>query len=232
MPMPSVLAARARRSSTATASRILHPRLEGERDRIQALTDSVFAIAITLLVLDLKPPPVEVSALPSTLRGMVPMLLVYLLTFLVLGGMWFRHRTEFTYISRVDHPLAWLNLGLLGFVALVPWSASLVGQHPDAHLTVLVYNLKPGRRDAAAAARLAVCDRAASPDRRHATQAGPLEPAGRAASRDRLSAGGRAVVRQSRPRADHRLHRAACLYHRCAIPAALPIEPSMKAALC
>jgi uncharacterized membrane protein len=136
-----MLADRTRRSSTASASRNLHPRLEGERERIQALTDGVFAITITLLVLDLKPSPVTISGLPSTLRGMVPMLLVYALTFLVLGGMWFRHRTEFTYISRVDHPLAWLNLGLLGFVALVPWSASLVGQHRDAHLTVLVYNV-------------------------------------------------------------------------------------------
>jgi uncharacterized membrane protein len=68
-------------------------------------------------------------------------LLVYFLTFLVLCGMWFRHRMEFTYISSVDRLFAWLNLGFLGFVALVPWSASLVGAHPGARLTVLVYNV-------------------------------------------------------------------------------------------
>ena len=123
------------------AERDLHPRQQGERDRIQMLTDGVFAIVMTVLVLELKPPPVEIGALGPTLRGMAPMLLVYGLTFLVLGGMWFRHRIDFTYIDRVDHPLAWLNLGLLGFVALVPWSASLVGQHPGAHLTVLIYNV-------------------------------------------------------------------------------------------
>lgn len=123
------------------AERDLHPRQEGERDRIQMLTDGVFAIAMTILVLELKPPAVEIGTLGPSLRGMAPMLLVYGLTFLVLGGMWFRHRTEFTFIARVDRPLAWLNVGLLGFVALVPWSASLVGQHPTDHLTVLVYNV-------------------------------------------------------------------------------------------
>jgi uncharacterized membrane protein len=119
----------------------LHPRQEGERDRIQTLTDGVFAIAMTILVLELKPPRVAIGALGPTLRGMVPMLLIYLLTFLVLGGMWFRHRMEFAYIRRVDHPLTWFNLGMLGFVALVPWSASLVGQHPANYLTVLIYNV-------------------------------------------------------------------------------------------
>jgi uncharacterized membrane protein len=123
------------------AEQDLHPRQEGERDRIQMLTDGVFAIAMTILVLELKPPSVEIGPVGSTLRGMAPMLLVYGLTFLVLGGMWFRHRIEFTFIARVDHPLAWLNVGLLGFVALVPWSASLVGQHPAAHITVLLYNV-------------------------------------------------------------------------------------------
>jgi hypothetical protein len=121
--------------------RDLHPRLEGERDRIQVLTDGVFAIVITILVLELRPPHVGIAALGHALRGMVPLLLVYFLTFLVLGGMWFRHRMEFGYIVRVDHPLTWINLGFLAFVALVPWSASLVGEHPGASLTVLIYNL-------------------------------------------------------------------------------------------
>ena len=93
---------------------------------------------------------VDIGALGPTLRGMARMLGAYGLTFLVLGGMWFRHRTEFTFIARVDRPLAWLNVGLLGFVALVPWSASLVGQHPTSHLTVFVYNVnrvKPENAD-------------------------------------------------------------------------------------
>jgi uncharacterized membrane protein len=123
------------------AEQDLHPRLEGERQRIQSLTDGVFAIAMTILVLELKPPRVAPSGLGPSLRGLVGLLLVYFLTFLVLGGMWFRHRMEFVYIRHVDHPLAWLNLGMLGFVALVPWSASLVGQQPGAHLTVIIYNV-------------------------------------------------------------------------------------------
>jgi uncharacterized membrane protein len=123
------------------AEKDLHPRQEGERDRIQILTDGMFAIVMTILVLALKPPTVGIDTLGHALGRMVPLLLVYFLTFLVLGGMWFRHRMEFTYISSVDRLFAWLNLGFLGFVALVPWSASLVGAHPGARLTVLVYNV-------------------------------------------------------------------------------------------
>jgi uncharacterized membrane protein len=63
------------------------------------------------------------------------------LPFLVLGGMWFRHHTEYEFVTRVDRRLVWLNLLFLAFVALVPWSASLLGAHPLAQLAVLVYNL-------------------------------------------------------------------------------------------
>lgn len=119
----------------------LHPRQAGEHGRIQALTDGVFAIAMTLLVLDLKLPAVADAGLGDALRAMVPRLLVYFLTMLVLGGLWFRHRTEFLYLTRVDRPLIWLNLAVLALVALAPWSASLAGQHHNSSLAVAVFNV-------------------------------------------------------------------------------------------
>ena len=114
-------------------------RAEGSTRRLEALADGFFAIAMTLLVLDLSTgEPGE--SVPAVLRGESTHLLLYFDSLLALGVLWFGHRNAFTFVHRTDHPHTWLNLAMLGFVGLVPWTTSLAAQHLHDPLAVSVYS--------------------------------------------------------------------------------------------
>ena len=114
-------------------------------NRIESLTDGVFAIAMTLLVLELSIPVIAGSPvnteLSSKLFELWPKLLVYMLSFVILGMMWVHHRLMFHYIERSDGKLAWMNIIFLMFVALVPFAASLLGEYSNSQIAVLVYGI-------------------------------------------------------------------------------------------
>lgn len=114
---------------------------EGSPRRVEALSDGVFAIVMTLLVLSAQIPNVPAAQLGHSLALLVPTLLTYGLTFTVLGVLWFGHRTQFEYIVQADHPLVWLNLMFLGVVALVPFSAALLARYSYARLAVVIYGI-------------------------------------------------------------------------------------------
>ena len=118
-----------------------HPRSEGSTGRLQALADGFFAVAMTLLVLDLSTG--EGTGLPvsAVLRGAWPHLLLYFDSMLVLGALWFGHRNAFEFVRRTDHPHTWLTLAMLAFVALVPWTTALVAQHLRDPLAVTAYTV-------------------------------------------------------------------------------------------
>ena len=114
-------------------------------NRVEALTDGVFAIAMTLLVLELGMPvitggPVNTELL-RRLFELWPKLLVYVLSFVLLGMTWVHHRLMFHYIERSDGKLAWMNIIFLMFVALVPFAASLLGEYSNSQIAVLVYGI-------------------------------------------------------------------------------------------
>jgi uncharacterized membrane protein len=114
-------------------------------NRIEALTDGVFAIVMTLLVLELSIPVIAGSPtnaeLLQKLLELGPKFLVYILSFLILGMMWAHHRFNFHCIVRSDSQLAWINIFLLLFVALIPFTASLVGEYSRTKVAVLVYGI-------------------------------------------------------------------------------------------
>jgi uncharacterized membrane protein len=111
------------------------------KTRIEALSDGVFAIAVTLLVLELKVP--EVMSHHSD-HEMLEMLLelklefaAYVVTFLIAGAFWYLHHLTFHFIKHVDGALVWLNLLFLMFVSLLPFSSGLIGHlfvHPVSQL--------------------------------------------------------------------------------------------------
>ncbi len=111
--------------------------------RIEALTDGVFAIVMTLLVLELSLPVVAGSSahagLAQGLISMWPKFLSYFVTFLMLGFMWFMHHLQFSQIKRSDSVLVWANIIFLMFVALLPFSTSMLGEYMGEQLPVLVY---------------------------------------------------------------------------------------------
>jgi TMEM175 potassium channel family protein len=114
------------------------------RDRIITLSDGVFAIAITLLVLDVVPKiPSEItgSDLARELLAFWPKLVAYGLSFLVIGGFWDYHRTYFRFIHVADGRAVWANLNVLLWITLIPASAALLGSHIRESGALILYSL-------------------------------------------------------------------------------------------
>jgi uncharacterized membrane protein len=114
-------------------------------NRLEALADGVFAIAMTLLVLELSIPVIEDVSLNAKLGAalfdLLPKILVYLLSFVVLGIMWANHHFMFHCITRSNGKLIWINIIFLMFVALIPFSASLLGEYSNTQLAVTIYGI-------------------------------------------------------------------------------------------
>jgi uncharacterized membrane protein len=100
--------------------------------RVEAFSDGVMAIAITLLVLDLKVPPAADAAdgrLLQALLGRWPSYVAYLAAFLTIGIIWLNHHSFIAKIARFDARLHWLNLVLLLGVATLPFPTALVADY-------------------------------------------------------------------------------------------------------
>lgn len=107
-------------------------------DRLVTFTDAVMAVAITLLVLDLKlPEGVTDAELASVLAASSHSVWCYVLSFLVIGLLWMAHHSQFSYIVRVDAPLMWLNLFFLMTVGLIPFVTSVMSDHGTPLPTML-----------------------------------------------------------------------------------------------
>ena len=100
--------------------------------RVEAFSDGVMAIAITLLVLDLRV-PLATDVVPGDLTKMLlerwPSYVAYLTAFLTIGIIWLNHRTLVECIARFDGRLHWLNLLLLLGVVTLPWPTGLVAEY-------------------------------------------------------------------------------------------------------
>ena len=105
------------------------PRPVMSTNRLEALSDGVFAIVITLLVLDLRLPPGH-GGLETRLVSLWPRLLAYVFTFVVVGVYWAGHHALFYMVQRVDKTLLWLNIFLLMAVCFIPFPAAILGAHP------------------------------------------------------------------------------------------------------
>ena len=118
-------------------------RLFPSLDRFNAFSDGVFAIAITLLVLELPVPPSDVAIWPA-LQEASHDFLGYLISFAFIGGIWLTHARLTKVMRRGDTVSYGLNLLLLLFVALLPFSTSLMVTHldaPDIGAGVVLYGL-------------------------------------------------------------------------------------------
>jgi uncharacterized membrane protein len=107
--------------------------------RLVSLIDGVFAVAMTLLVLDLKLPP-QSGDLGHALRQMLPGFLVYLIAFASVAGYWVIHDGNFHHIAHGNGWLLLLSLINLLFVTLVPVTASIVGAHPLDPLATVCFS--------------------------------------------------------------------------------------------
>jgi uncharacterized membrane protein len=114
-----------------------------ELDRIVTFSDGVFAIAITLLVLNIETPEIPANLvaeeLPGRLLDLWPKFLSYVISFLVILTYWIAHHSIFSAIRGYDRKLIWLNSLFLMCVAFLPFPASLFGEYGEQPLVVAIY---------------------------------------------------------------------------------------------
>src|SRR5262249_9506410 len=108
------------------------------KGRLEAFSDGVIAIIITLMVLELAAPH---EAEPSALLPLVPVFLGYVLSFAFLGIYWNNHHHLFQAIDRVDGRVLWANLHLLFWLSLTPFVTSWMGENHFAPWPVAVYGI-------------------------------------------------------------------------------------------
>ena len=107
--------------------------------RIAAFSDGVFAIAITLLALQLDiPSGIDVDVW-TELGGLQSSFVSFAISFAVIGSYWVAHHRLFSVLERYDRRLIWLNLLSLFFIVLMPFTTSLVGEHGNVPVSVVVY---------------------------------------------------------------------------------------------
>ena len=114
---------------------------EKEVARIAAFSDGVFAIAITLLALQLEIPFGDRVDVWAELQDLWPSFLSFAISFAVIGAYWIAHHRLFSLVERYDRRLLWLNLLSLFFIVLMPFTTSLIGEHGDSDVSVIVYAL-------------------------------------------------------------------------------------------
>ncbi|WP_030441842.1 TMEM175 family protein [Actinoplanes subtropicus] len=107
--------------------------------RLEAFSDGVLAIIITIMVLELRPP--DGDDLAALVRGSGAGLLTYLLSFLYVGIYWNNHHHMFHLVHRIGGGVLWANLGLLFCLSLFPFTTSWVEQTRFAQTPVLVYGV-------------------------------------------------------------------------------------------
>ncbi len=124
---------------------------EKETGRLEAFSDGVFAVAITLLVLNIKIPGLDLSPdkLPRdkdlwiALRDEWPMLAAYVTSFATIGVMWLNHHKIFKHIKRVDNLLILINLLLLLIIVFIPVPTALLAEYlvrPDLHAAAVLFS--------------------------------------------------------------------------------------------
>jgi uncharacterized membrane protein len=112
--------------------------------RIESYSDAVFAIAATVLVLEIRVPAI-VHHTPfefwHALFVLWPQFLAYVTSFLVIGIYWLNHHSVFEYLARVDRPIVWRNLILLLMISFIPFPTAVITRYVDMPAAVTFYGL-------------------------------------------------------------------------------------------
>ena len=111
--------------------------------RIEAISDGVFAVALTLLVLDIKVPISETIKTEKDLMdafcSLTPKFLTYFLSFMTLGIFWTGHSSQYNFIEKSDRNLNWMSLFFLLFVSVLPFTTGFLSEHIHYKFSVFLY---------------------------------------------------------------------------------------------
>lgn len=112
------------------------------KNRLENFSDGVFSIAVTLLVLNISVNTnkgITNSQLNKTLLNLTSHLLTFLFSFLVIGVFWVAHHRIFSFVKILDSNLLWINIVYLMFIAVIPFPASILAEHPRLITAILIY---------------------------------------------------------------------------------------------
>ncbi|MGH2553528.1 MAG: TMEM175 family protein [Chitinophagaceae bacterium] len=113
-------------------------RKEFQLDRLILFSDAVFAIAITLLVIEIRIPDIHTDVsdriLLDELAHLIPRFIGFVMSFMMIGLYWTVHHRMFGFVTNFDNKLLWLNLFFLFFVALMPFSTGFYGEYSGVEL--------------------------------------------------------------------------------------------------
>jgi len=123
--------------------RELSPVKMRDKNRLENFVDAVFAIAITLLVLDLAVPVLKDSndVLIGFLINNWPKFLAYFLSFFILASLLNNHHRQFKNIKFADQKIWWINTAFLAFIVLVPFSTSLISEYEKNLIAIITFNV-------------------------------------------------------------------------------------------
>jgi len=110
-----------------------------ELDRLIFFSDAVFAIVMTLLVLDIRVPDVAAREVPGLVFELWPKIFSYVLSFLVIGLYWIGHHQTFRYVRSYDRTLLWLNLLFLLSISFIPFPTDLLGEYGELRFSIIFY---------------------------------------------------------------------------------------------
>jgi TMEM175 potassium channel family protein len=108
------------------------------KERVEAFTDGVIAILITIMVLELRAPA---GTDPAALRPLLPLFLTYVLSFAFLGIYWSNHHHMLRVAERVNGKVLWANLHLLFWLSLIPFVTQWMGEHHTVAWPTAVYGI-------------------------------------------------------------------------------------------
>jgi uncharacterized membrane protein len=115
------------------------------RGRLEALSDGVFAIVVTLLVLEIKVPQIvahdSLSELASALGELAPKFVSWVISFVTVCVIWLNHHRLFKLMGQIDNGLFWWNANLLLWTSFIPFPTALMGDYPHNKLAVSLYGL-------------------------------------------------------------------------------------------
>lgn len=113
--------------------------------RVEALVDGVFAIAMTLLAFDLRVSDIFQSIsnfnILNVISNIWPHLLIYAISFIILGFYWIEHHLQYDYIKSSSKYFLWINVLFLMVIALTPFTTGVLGRYLDEQFSIILYGI-------------------------------------------------------------------------------------------
>ncbi|MDP3395453.1 MAG: TMEM175 family protein [Methanoregula sp.] len=114
------------------------------KGRLETMVDTIFAFAMTLLVLGMAMPQLSVSQaaaeLPAYLEKLLPQFILFIIAFLVLALFWIEHHRQFHYLRIVDPTILRFNVAILIFIVLIPFTTDVSGAYDGVRIAVLLFH--------------------------------------------------------------------------------------------